>query len=198
MFAGTNGGTCTGSGFEGLTELADCGNIDQIADIGPHLDPELKFTSDGDIEYDNGQPKLYGIRASGPSAIGNGLATVKTWFDAAYPNLGTPKPRTFVIVLTDGEDDCSGSGDAGARAAAAKAQALYNATAVDPAMKVPTFVIAFGNGVADSKTRANMIAWAGDGLKWTDWSKNPTETDAATGCDGRRCRDALIAEDKGS
>jgi hypothetical protein len=218
-------------GFESLVGLADCLDNFQIDDIGPHLDPELFINADGTLAgYTNQavggapgaaqRPPLRGIRASGMTPIAESLIDLKNdVFDPLWTSsisTMTPKPKTFVIFVTDGDDSCttatSGTTDpttANNRAlrAAHKAQELYTRiVAADPASSVTTFVVAFGTGT--SGTRANWVAYAGSGMNQADnfnisltgtgaarrWSRAPTATDLRDCQDaGHACRPAFVA-----
>jgi hypothetical protein len=83
----------------------------------------------------------------GATPIGNSLRDLKEVFRRYYNGGGTipatvgtvtiptsgqinahvqPRERTIVLFITDGDDTCSGTGDAAARSAATQAQTLYN------------------------------------------------------------------------
>ena len=89
--------------------------------------------------------------------------------------------------MTDGDDTCASRTGDGYTASAAnalrtahKAQMLYDgvaATPVDPASKVQTYLIGYGNGSAPDKM--NWIAWGGSGLRAV--STNPGTTRSGRG-----------------
>ncbi len=83
----------------------------------------------------------------------------------------TPKEKTIVLVVTDGDDTCAtrtGNGSTAsiqnALRAARKAEDLYAGVGAtpDPASRVETYVIGYGNGAAPDKM--NWIAWGGSGM----------------------------------
>jgi hypothetical protein len=165
----------------------------------------------------------YGLTADGSTPIGNSLSDLKQVFRRYYNGGGAipgtvgtvtpptsgqisahvqPRERTIVLFITDGDDTCSGSGDAAARAAAIQAQALYNpivggvqnpsgqyTTGTDPASSVVTYLIGYGTGA--QVNRLNMIAWGGSGMQ-TTFGSNPTAADRIL-CE--TCQDAFIAPD---
>ncbi|HVR72198.1 MAG TPA: hypothetical protein VMT87_15245 [Vicinamibacteria bacterium] len=198
-------------GFESLQPLADCTDNLQIDTIGPHLDPEVAFNADGSIAgYVDGplgtfnapftQPTLTpAVRPVGGTPIRNSLRDIRQdhWGPLWSGSISsmTPKPSTFVIFVTDGDDQClSGTFDENARAAAYQAELLYRRiVATEPASSVTTFFVAFGasTGIA----RSNWIAWGGSGMTGipndgTRWTREPTPAERAA-C--TTCRDAFIA-----
>jgi hypothetical protein len=208
-------------GFHSLVGLAACTDNMQIDDIGPHLDPELDLTTvPGTIAgyanqapgtFGNGtpaQPPMRGIRASGFTPIAESLIDIKGIFNTLWGGSIAglnPKPRTFVIFVTDGDDTCSSSAGPGslsttelALRAAHKAQQLYaRVDAAEPASSVTTFTVVFGTGVAVDQ--ANWIAWGGSGMTGIPttgggaaqrWSRAPTPAERAA-C--TTCRDAFVA-----
>jgi hypothetical protein len=186
-------------GFQSRVALAACSTVDQFSAIGPYLDPEVvPTTTDNDSTTNLRAVVPNSIRSSGPTPIAESIIDIRTifgtsattglWGSGTNPiKTLTPKPRTFVIVVTDGDDTCTSSSSysasnlgANARRAAYQAQLLYagiGAAPVDPASKVQTFVVVLGSG-ADA-TRANWIAWGGSGM-----SSNPTTDGPAN--DGTR------------
>jgi hypothetical protein len=207
-------------GFQSLVNLQPCTENVQIDSIGPHLDDELELNANGNIVgYTNGavgsavgvlqQPPMRGIRASGFTPIAESLIDVKGVFNALWGGsiaAMNPKPRTFVIFVTDGDDTCTSQtttdtsaagADNRALRAAHKAQLLYQRiAAAEPASSVTTFVVAFGTGA--SAARANWVAWGGSGMvKATSgagaamqWASPPTAAERAA-C--TTCRDAFVA-----
>jgi hypothetical protein len=208
-------------GFDSLVGLAACTDNVQIDAIGPHLDNELLLDAVGNISgYTNQaigaapgaaqRPPVTGIRASGMTPIAESLIDLKGVFNTMWSGSISgmnPKPGTFVIFVTDGDDSCttssSGTTDpatANERAwrAAHKAQQLYaRIAAAEPASSVTTFVVAFGTGA--SADRANWIAWGGSGMTGIPttnsgsaqrWSRAPTAAERAA-C--TTCRDAFVA-----
>ena len=203
-------------GFDPQTPLAACNNDDQISTIGPFLQPEVVPTTiDGDttanLRLSSGANATNGIRASGFTPLAESLIDIQTifgttattglWGAGATPISGmNPKPNTFVIIVTDGDDTCTGPStssssnlDGNARRAAAQAQSLYTGIGtapVDPASKVKTFVVVLGSG--GDALRANQIAWAGTGMvqNWTSLSANIADK-VAGGCP--LCTDAFLA-----
>ena len=186
---GNNTATSCG-GFDNLVGLAPCTQNVQINAIGPHLQPELELSPTGNIVgYTNQaigaaptaaqRPPLRGIRASGLTPIAESLIDLRTtvfppiWASILAQPAGTPKPRTFAIIVTDGDDSCPNSTTAdtstGANADMRALRSAYNAqllyqrlNATFPESSVTTFVVSFGSGA--SSTRADWIAWAGSGM----------------------------------
>jgi hypothetical protein len=213
-----NNSTDSCGGFESLVALQPCTENLQIDSIGPHLDPELELDPNGNIVgYTNGavgsgvgvlqQPPLRGIRASGLTPIAESLIDLKGVFNTMWTGsiaAMTPKPRTFVIFVTDGDDSCDpnpnidpATADNRALRAAHKAQLLYQRiAAAEPASSVTTFVVAFGSGA--QANRANWVAWGGSGMvkattgggTTTRWAGAPTPAERAA-C--TTCRDAFVA-----
>jgi hypothetical protein len=206
-------------GFDPQTPLAPCNNDDQISTIGPFLEPEVVPTTiDGDSTA-NLRLGANGIRASGFTPLAESLIDIRTlfgtssstglWGSGATPISGmTPKPSTFVIIVTDGDDTCTGPStssssdlDGNARRAAAQAQLLYGGITptpvgpIDPASKVKTFIVVLGSG--GDASRANQIAWAGSGMvqSWTTLSANISDK-VTGGCPN--CQDAFLASDAAS
>jgi hypothetical protein len=133
-----------------------------------------------------------GIRAAGGTPMANSLIDIKAAFDDLWNNgqagaatmAGpapwqitpikdhiSPKEKTIVLLVTDGNDTCAtrtgdGSTDSRANAlkVAHKAQQLYGGIGAtpDPASRVETYVIGYGN--ATSPDKMNWIAWGGSGL----------------------------------
>jgi hypothetical protein len=208
-------------GFESLVGLAPCTQNVQIGAISPHLDPELEITAAGGIAgYTNQaagtfgvgaaqQPPMRGIRSSGFTPIAETLIDFKTIFNGLWStsiSSMTPKPKTFAIFLTDGDDTCTDedsadsstgvNADNRALRAAHKAQLLYQQiVAGDPASSVTTFVVVFGTGAAAN--RGNWVAWGGSGMVMpttgagtaTRWNAIPTAAQRAA-C--TTCRDAFL------
>jgi hypothetical protein len=184
-------------GFESLVNLAPCTDNIQFDTIGPHLDPELEITAAGGIAgYTNQaagnfgvgaaqRPPMRGIRASGFTPIAETLIDFKTIFDGLWTGsiaAMTPKPQTFAIFLTDGDDTCTGptsadsstgtAADNRALRAAHKAQLLYERLAGgNPASSVTVFVVVFGTGA--SASRADWVAWGGSGMNQTGVNGTP-------------------------
>ena len=104
------------------------------------------------------------------------------WQITPIKNHIAPQEKTIVLLVTDGDDTCASRTGDGSTASAAnalrtahKAQMLYDgvaATPVDPASKVQTYLIGYGNGSAPDKM--NWIAWGGSGLRAV--STNPGTT----------------------
>ena len=119
---------------------------------------------------------MRGIRASGFTPIAETLIDFKGIFNGMWTgSISTmdPKPRTFVIFLTDGDDTCTGpatsqnttgaTADNRALRAAYRAQLLYERiVAAEPASSVISFVVVFGTGA--SANRGNWVAWGGSGM----------------------------------
>ena len=174
-------------GFESLVGLAPCTDNLQIDAIGPHLDPELRIDRQRQHRgYTNQavagtpgaaqRPPMRGIRASGFTPIAETLIDFKGIFNGLWTGSISsmdPKPRTFVIFLTDGDDTCTGpatsqnttgaAADNRALRAAYRAQLLYERiVAAEPASSVISFVVVFGTGA--SANRGNWVAWGGSGM----------------------------------
>jgi hypothetical protein len=196
-------------GFESLVGLAPCTDNFQLARIGPHLDPEVRLDANGNIIAP--AFPMQGIRSSGFTPIAESLIDIKTLFNGLWSgtiSAMNPKPRTFVVFVTDGDDSCIGSPPSGdispagandrALRAAHKAQQLYaRIVAAEPASSVTTFVVAFGTGLAAD--RSDWIAWGGSGMTGIPttgsggaqrWSRAPTAAERAA-C--TTCRDAFVA-----
>jgi hypothetical protein len=133
----------------------------------------------------------------------------------------SPKEKTILILVTDGNQNCSpftGEGEDDARGAAAATQQLYdpNTTAAkgngtgagtvnadgtingDPAASVTTYVVAYGAGA--SKNYSDWIAWGGSGMQIPftsvsghyQWTRQPTQADRDQ-C--LTCIDSFLAPD---
>ena len=173
-----NNSTTSCGGFESLVGLSACTDNFQLGVIDPHLEAELKLDPTTGNILDPDYTPVQGIRSSGFTPIAESLIDLKNEFSTGiWPGISglTPKPRTFVIFVTDGDDSCPTSGGAGdtsssgaqnrALRAAHKAQQLFTAiggAGGDPASSVTTFVVAFGSGTA--RDRADWIAWGGSGM----------------------------------
>jgi hypothetical protein len=128
-------------------------------------------------------PAAGGIHADGSTPIANSLISIRTifgtttatglWgFGQATPprgpirNQASPRERTIIMFVTDGDDTCpnGGSGnDDNALRAAHKAQQLFTPIeATKPESSVSTYMIGLGSGA--STNRLNWIAWGGSGL----------------------------------
>jgi len=208
-------------GFASQVPLASCTNDDQLSAISPFLQPEVVPTTTDNDSVANLRPStVQGFRSSGPTPLAESLNDFRTifgtsttsglWGAGAAPNPAiktmSPKPSTFAIVVTDGDDTCTSTSqfdgsnlDANARRAAYSAQLLYGGIAnsggtgvIDPFSKVKTFVVVLGSG--GDINRANMIAWGGSGMTMpvtgSAWTSNPTATDRAN-C--TTCVDAYLA-----
>jgi hypothetical protein len=177
----------------------------------------------GRFDATGGNILPYGLTADGSTPIANSLSDLKPVFTRYYngggaipATVGTvtpptsgridqhlaPRERTIVLFITDGDDTCSGTGDAAARAAALKAQALYTpivggvqnpsgqyTAGTDAASSVITYIVGYGTGA--QVTRLNMIAWGGSGMR-TTFAANPTAADRLL-C--QTCQDAYVAPD---
>jgi len=213
-------------GFRSLVGLADCDDNDQLSLIGPYVGPEIVPTAvSGDTLANlTSGATATAVRASGATPLAESLIDIRTIFqtDGDLQVAGTqaslwstisaqsPKQRTFVIVLTDGDDSCStsttfdasGSSNNTLRAAH-KAQQLYAGVGgtPDPASRVPTFVVAFGGAVTGDII--NTIAWGGSGMVRSGtqltgsgnaqrWASVPSAADRAA-C--TTCIDAFPASD---
>jgi hypothetical protein len=206
-----NNSTTSCGGFESLVGLAPCTDNLQLDAIGPHLDPEVRLDPATGNILDPDFTPVQGIRASGFTPIANSLTDIRREFNNnIWPGVSaqTPRPRTFVIFVTDGDDSCPTEGGAGttdtatannrALRAAFQAERLFRRQAGvgEPASSVSTFVIAYGTGAAAD--RANWIAWGGSGMIKTAtsnddagaWTTQPTPAERAA-C--TTCRDAFVA-----
>lgn len=145
-----------------------------------------------------------GIRAVGGTPIIDSLTDIRTqhwagpgghWFKAGgIKSLGAPYQNTFIIFVTDGDDQCAGGTSTAnlnlrALAAAYQAQLLFEAidtqdAATTAASRVKTFFIAFGGSVGIQ--RSDWIAWGGTGVSFAPseivttgglqhWPNDPTE-----------------------
>ncbi len=97
----------------------------------------------GRFDTTGGNIVNYGLTGDGSTPIGNSLGDLKEVFRRYYNGGGTipatvgtvtlptsgqisahvqPRERTIVLFITDGDDTCSGTGDAAARSAALRAQ----------------------------------------------------------------------------
>jgi hypothetical protein len=177
-----------------------------------------------------GTPASYGLPADGSTPIANTVRDIKTVFNVLWGTGGqppaplgpvvippsgaiqthaSPKEKTVVVFVTDGDDTCSGSGDPAALAAASRTQALYQpivggvqtpsgylTTVSDPASSVITYIVGYGTGAQVS--RLNWIAWGGSGMQQvtpaqaggTAWPAAPT---AAARALCVTCQDAFLA-----
>jgi len=202
-------GNASCGGFAPLATVTPAG-ADGLKLLGSYLNPEVFLRQDGSIEgYVEGplgappakKPLERGIRASGMTPLAESLIDVGELLaaeDAGMAKEGTSPPRTFVILVTDGDDTCvdrttgqisSDMADLRALRVAHKAQTLAQRS-------VPVFVVNFGTGV--SSTRADWIAWAGSGMTRgsvgtgpaASWEAPPRPEERA-GCQG--CVDAFRA-----
>ena len=136
-------------------------------------------------------PAAGGIHADGSTPIANSLIGIRTVFgtstttglwgagqaddpltvginEARGPirNQASPREKTIVMFVTDGDDTCANGGsgnDDNALRAAAKAKDLYTLVEATKAeSSVTTYLIGFGTGA--STNRLNWIAWGGSGL----------------------------------
>jgi hypothetical protein len=164
------------------------------------VNPRATYSSEnvGDGNDGNGIPEVadlpttfstggaVGIRAVGGTPIINSLRDIRTrywangspgnyWFGQIKPR-GAPYQNTFIIFVTDGDDQC-GLPDTTdpllnrrALGAAYQAQLLFDAidtadAATTAASRVKTFFIAFGGAVGVQ--RSDWIAWGGSGVRFT-------------------------------
>ncbi len=154
----------------------------------------------------------------GPSGLWHtGQAAPKPVLDPIKNHLD-PKEKTILILVTDGNQNCSpfaGEDAPAARGAAAATQRLYNPDTTanngnganagtvnadgtingDPAASVMTYVVAYGAGA--SKNYSDWIAWGGSGMVRTiasnSWpSTDPTQADRDK-C--KTCIDSFLAPD---
>ena len=216
------GWSATGSdscgGFEQLVGLAPCTQSLQLDPIAnPFLQPEIRINADGTLdgytEDANGnlttQPNSAGNRALGFTPIAEALTGIKTTFNTIWNTVQfqTPPPRTFVILVTGGDDSCptatTGDETTGTAAdnralrAAFRAQDLYTRLSPNPASSATTYVVALGS-VQSQIDHANWVAWAGSGMvKATSgtgsaqqWATPPTAAERAA-C--TTCQDAFVA-----
>jgi hypothetical protein len=89
----------------------------------------------------------------------------------------SPKEKTIVLFVTDGEDTCAGGdNDINALTAAYQSEQLYKRiVATEPASSVQTYMIGFGGSfVGTVAPRLNWIAWGGSGLGSPAVSNNGT------------------------
>ncbi len=219
---GNPAGSCAGH----LTKLnlASCSDADQLTDFTPFLAPQLSV----DIATPNLRPVGYpdpdalpnpaittfGLLNGGHQPIAETLIDLETQFTALYGStisaINPPgrRPKTAVILVTDGDDTCVDAAkpdttlstttlDDNALRAAHKAQQLFAPISVtDPASSVPTFVVGFGAGV--TLTRANWIAFGGSGLTLPTtgtgtaerWTAAPTSAQLAACPDCQQAYDA--------
>ena len=195
-----------------LANNASCGGFAPLtsdaAEMSRHLGPELQIGPSGSIEgYIEGSlgappaasPRAHGIRASGLTPLANALADINDRFASSWSGLAAEK--TFVILLTDGDDTCIDrkTGDVAVSTADTRAlRAAHRAQLIVQAAKVPVMVVTFGNDV--SARRSQWIAWGGTGLvrgtagtgETIRWASPPTEAERKA-C--ASCRDALTARD---
>jgi hypothetical protein len=205
-------------GFEQLVGLAPCTQSLQLDPIAtPFLQPEIRINADGTLdgytEDANGnlatQPNSAGNRALGFTPIAEALEDIKVAFGTIWTTVSsqTPRPRTFVILVTGGDDSCptdttgdtaAAGADARALRAAYRAQLLYDRiNAVEPNSSATTYVVALGS-VQSQIDHANWVAWAGSGMvKATSgtgdaqqWTTAPTAAERAA-C--TTCQDAFVA-----
>ncbi len=205
-------------GFEQLVGLAPCTQSLQLDPIAnPFLQPEIRInangTLDGYTEDANGnlttQPNSAGNRALGFTPIAEALIDIKTVFGPIWTTMSslTPRPRTFVILVTGGDDSCptdttgdtsAAGADNRALRAAFRAQDLYTRiNPVESASSATTYVVALGS-VQAQIDHANWVAWAGSGMvKATSgtgsaqqWATAPTAAERAA-C--TTCQDAFVA-----
>ncbi len=222
----TKGGSWAGwtaanscGGFEQQVGLAPCTQSLQLDPIAnPFLQPEIRINADGTLdgyaEDTNGnltsQPNSAGNRALGFTPIAEALTGIKTTFNTIWGTVSsqTPPPRTFVVLVTGGDDSCptatTGDETTGTAAdnralrAAYRAQLLYAPiNPAVPASSATTYVVALGS-VQSQIDHANWVAWAGSGMvKATSgtgsaqqWATAPTAAERAA-C--TTCQDAFVA-----
>jgi hypothetical protein len=190
--------------------------------------------------YVTTNPVAGGVTASGNTPLGQTADDVRVLFggpsglwhagQAAAPgpppvpaldpikNHLAPKEKTILILVTDGNQNCSpfaGENAFAARGAAAATQRLYNPDVTanngngagagtvnadgtingDPAASVTTYVIAYGAGA--SKNYSDWIAWGGSGMVRTITSNSWPSTDP-TQADRDKCKtcvDSFLAPD---
>jgi len=193
-----------------LANNASCGGFASLTsdagEMSRYLGPELQIGPSGSITgYIEGSlgappaalPRAYGIRASGLTPLANALADIGDRFASSWSGLAAEK--TFVILLTDGDDTCIDrkTGDVAVSTADARAlRAAHRAQLIAQAAKVPVIVVTFGNDV--SVRRSQWIAWGGTGLirattgtgEAMRWASPPTDAERKA-C--ASCRDALTA-----
>jgi hypothetical protein len=195
-----------------LADNASCGGFVRLtsdtAEMSRFLGPELRIGADGSIDgYSEGSPgapplvppREYGIRASGLTPLAGALADIRDLLASSWR--GVLGDRTFVMLLTDGDDTCRDktTGDVAVSTADARAlRAAHKAQLLFQGARVPVVVVTFGTDV--SARRSHWIAWGGSGLvrpttgtgEAIRWSSPPTDADRAA-C--ASCRDALTARD---
>jgi hypothetical protein len=205
-------------GFEQLVGLAPCTQSLQLDPIAnPFLQPEIRINADGSLdgytEDANGnltsQPNSAGNRALGFTPIAEALTDIKAVFGPIWTTVSsqTPRPRTFVILVTGGDDSCptdttgdtsAAGADNRALRAAFRAQDLYaRINPLEPNSSATTYVVALGS-VQSQIDHANWVAWAGSGMvKATigigsaqQWATAPTAAERAA-C--TTCQDAFVA-----
>ncbi|PYQ46644.1 MAG: hypothetical protein DMF77_00090, partial [Acidobacteria bacterium] len=205
-------------GFEQLVGLAPCTQSLQLDPIAnPFLQPEIRINADGTLDGyaqdANGnltsQPNSAGNRALGFTPIAEALTDIKTVFGPIWTTMSsqTPRPRTFVILVTGGDDSCptdttgdtsAAGADNRALRAAFRAQDLYTRiNPLEPNSSATTYVVALGN-IQSQIDHANWVAWAGSGMvKATSgtgsaqqWATAPTAAERAA-C--TTCQDAFVA-----
>ncbi len=225
------GNSISCNGYNTRVNLAACDDTgNQVATISPLLALETPLSADG-LTLPNYTETLdgafaatnnnaaSGILADGATPIANSLDDLFTVFGTLWsagqnpgpPILGpisaqtSPKARTIILFVTDGDDTCSGSGAPAALAAAYRGQLLYDpivggvqtptgflTAGSDSASSVSTYIVGFGSGT--STTYMNYIAWGGSGMQkpndGTRWTVTPTAGDRAL-C--QTCQDAFIA-----
>lgn len=205
-----NGGAANScGGFASKTALSSCDNNAQYTSIAPFLATEVTPTLTAVNTTTNG------LRASGERPLAETLIDIKSNFDAAiWPNSkaiadatdDTTRQKTYVVLITDGDDTCdtattlATNADNAALRAAHKAQQLYSGfgSPIETNSSVETFVIRFGTG--GDGGRANWIAWGGSGMSRgtsgsgtaEQWTTAPSDADRAA-C--LTCRDAILARD---
>jgi hypothetical protein len=195
-----------------LANNASCGGFAPLTsdatEIGRYLGPEVQVSANGSIDgYVEGTlgappaaaPREHGIRASGLTPLANALADIGSRFASSWSGLAAEK--TFVLLLTDGDDTCVDrkTGDVTVSTADTRAlRAAQRAQLIVQASKVPVMVVTFGIEV--SARRSQWIAWGGTGLvrpttgtgEAVRWASPPTDAERKA-CSS--CRDALTARD---
>lgn len=211
-------------GYLQVVSLMPCSaGVTQIDTIGPHLDPEI-LVSDGVIKHRTTGATIVnegdtfntgtllnaqgGLKATSYTPIADSLQDIKGLFTTLWNDTLRHEPikrRTYVIVVTDGDDTCNngsangGTADGRAKSTAYWAERLHTQIDANPESAVETMIVVFGPQALDTTSMgyADWAAAAGSGLDLADdgadaWTQSTTDiNNAVTAC--TTCRRAFAA-----
>ena len=211
-------------GYLQVVELMPCSaGVTQIDTIGPHLEQEVKVT-DGVIKHKTTGATIVnegdtysgatlvnaegGLKSTSYTPIADSLQDIKGLFTTLWNDTLRNEPvkrRSYVIVVTDGEDTCNngsangGTADGRAKSTAYWAERLYTQIDANPESSVETMIVVFGPQALNTTSMgyADWAAAAGSGLDLADdgadaWTQSTTDiNNAVNAC--TTCRRAFAA-----